>query len=86
MKISTKKYIDNQVRWLEKVTKARFEGQEKAVDKLEHTTGAKFDGVNEFRGQLKDQASTFVTRRELWGAVITTITILLAAIALINKI
>ena len=85
MKIKTQIYIDNQIEWVEKVNNARFEGQQKAVDKLETTTTAKFESVNEFRTQLKEQATGFVTRRELWAAVITTITITLTAIALIYK-
>jgi len=85
VKITTKKYVDNQIKWLEKVTEAKFEGQEKAVRKLETTNTAKFEAQNEWRGQFKDQASNFVTRRELWAAVITTITIILAAVALIYK-
>lgn len=85
MKISAKKYVDNQIEWARRENAAKFEGQEKAVRKLETTTTAKFEAQNEWRGQMRDQTSNFVTRRELWGAVITTITIILAAIALIYK-
>jgi hypothetical protein len=53
----------------------RFEGQEKAVSaalqaakeavaKAETAAEKRFDAVNEFRGQLSDQAATFMPRRE----------------------
>jgi hypothetical protein len=37
---------------------------EKAVAKAEMATEKRFDSVNEFRGQLKDQAATLLTRVE----------------------
>jgi hypothetical protein len=37
---------------------------EKAVTKAEIAANARFDSVNEFRAQLADQASTFVSRGE----------------------
>jgi hypothetical protein len=37
---------------------------EKAVAKAEIATEKRFDSVNEFRGQLKDQASTLLPRAE----------------------
>lgn len=55
--------------------KQRFEAQEKAVNsaliaakeavtKAETAAEKRFDSVNEFRGQLKDQASTLMPRTE----------------------
>ena len=37
---------------------------EKAVDKAEDAATKRFEAVNEFRGQLSDQASTFMPRTE----------------------
>jgi hypothetical protein len=37
---------------------------DRAVTKSETATEKRFEGVNEFRGQLKDQSSTFITRTE----------------------
>ena len=37
---------------------------EKAVDKAEDAATKRFEAVNEFRGQLADQASTFIPRLE----------------------
>lgn len=38
---------------------------EKAVGKAELATEKRFDAVNEFRGQLKDQAATLMPRAEV---------------------
>jgi hypothetical protein len=45
-------------------TSLALTSSEKAVTKAEIATEKRFDAVNEFRGQLKDQASTFVPRAE----------------------
>jgi hypothetical protein len=42
----------------------RFASQEKAIVKAEDANEKRFEGVNEFRNQLKDQAATFITRSE----------------------
>jgi hypothetical protein len=42
---------------------------EKAVNKADAATEKRFDGVNEFRETLKDQAATFITRAELNATV-----------------
>jgi hypothetical protein len=43
---------------------AALAAQEKAVAKAELAAERRFDNVNEFRGQLADQASTFMSRAE----------------------
>jgi len=45
-------------------TSLALTASEKAVTKAEVATEKRFDAQNEFRGQLKDQASTFVPRAE----------------------
>jgi hypothetical protein len=61
-------------------TEQRFEASEKAilaaltaakeaVNKAEIAQEKRLDSVNEFRGQLSDQAATFVTRTELYGSI-----------------
>jgi hypothetical protein len=57
----------------------------RAVDTYNATNNERWTGANEFRGQLKDQASSFVTRRELWGAVVAVISIVLAIVQLLLK-
>lgn len=79
MKITTKKYVNNQVKWLRREMKAQFDEVRRAVDKVETTNIAKFEAQNEWRGQFKDQASTFVTGRVLWAVVIALLGILFAA-------
>lgn len=49
----------------EKAVAAALAAAEKAVTKAEIAAEKRFDAVNEFRGQLKDQSSTFVTRNEI---------------------
>jgi len=54
----------------------RFDAQEKAVLKAEVASEKRFDGVNEFRRTLSDQAGTFTTRAEMdarFEAVNTTL-------------
>lgn len=48
---------------------------EKATIKAETATEKRFEGVNEFRSQLKDQAGTFITRGELLGWLVAVISI-----------
>jgi hypothetical protein len=43
---------------------AALAAQEKAVTKAELAAERRFEGVNEFRGQLSDQAATFMSRAE----------------------
>lgn len=43
----------------------KFAAQEIALSKAETAYDKRFESVNEFRTQLKDQAGTFVTRTEL---------------------
>lgn len=44
---------------------AALAGQEKAVQKAEAAADKRFEGVNEFRGQLADQQRTFIPRQEV---------------------
>lgn len=48
----------------ERAVAAALNAAEKAVVKAEAAAEKRFDGVNEFRAQLSDQAATFVTRAE----------------------
>ena len=49
----------------EKAVAAALAAAEKAVTKAELAAEKRFDSVNEFRGQLKDQAANFATRNEI---------------------
>lgn len=74
----SKKYIDNQIKWLKKYTDAELKSVREAVDKVETTNTAKFEAQNEWRQQMKDQTSTYVTRRELWAAVLAITALLIS--------
>lgn len=51
-------------RAIEEFFKEKFIATERAVSKAEIASEKRFDSVNEFRAQLTDQASTFLTRAE----------------------
>lgn len=82
--MTEREYTDNQVKWVRKLLIAEFRSVRDAVNKVDKTTNAKFDSVNEFRNQLKDQAGSFVTRRELLGAVATGVGIAISIMQLLK--
>jgi hypothetical protein len=49
---------------LETALRAALAASERAIAKAEAATERRFEGVNEFRQTLSDQAATFVTRAE----------------------
>jgi hypothetical protein len=51
-------------RAMDEKTSLALSASEKAVGKAEMATEKRFDSVNEFRAQLKDQASTLMPREE----------------------
>lgn len=76
--VSMKAYVDMQAELTRELAKVqadhiirsqdiRFDNVEKNVEKANTANEKRFDGVNEFRSQLKDQASTFVTWQALLG-------------------
>lgn len=74
------------IKALRRLMRAEFMSIREAVDKVEKTNTAKFEAQNEWRQQMKDQVDTFVTRRELWAAVIVVTTLVISLVALIFKI
>ena len=50
---------------VEKSTQSAFENSQRAIDKADLATEKRFEGVNEFRAALSDQASRFVTAEQL---------------------
>jgi hypothetical protein len=52
---------------MDEKTSLALTASEKAVSKAETATEKRFDAVNEFRGQLKDQAATLLPRAESDG-------------------
>ncbi len=83
MKIKTKTYVDQQAKHVEKLMYAELNADRRAVEKALASMERRLDGMNEFRTTLKDQAATFVTRRELLAAIITILTLIIGATAVI---
>jgi len=50
---------------MKEMVDAAFNSSQKAIEKADFATEKRFEGVNEFREQLSDQASRFVTRETL---------------------
>lgn len=50
---------------VEKTTASAFVSAKEAVTKAEIAAEKRFDAVNEFRGNLKDQQDTFITKTEV---------------------
>jgi len=77
------------------LTAERFASSERAIQaalaavkeaslKAEAATEKRFEGVNEFRYQLKDQAATFITRAELWAWLVAAVGIVIGAAVMIR--
>lgn len=78
------RYTDKQISWLKEYIQAEVNSVRQAVEKAEKNYISDKASSNEFRGQLKDQANTFVTRRELWSAVAIVIAIVLGLLSYIK--
>ena len=50
---------------MDRQVKAAFESSQRAIDKADEATEKRFEGVNEFRSALSDQATRFVTNDQL---------------------
>lgn len=87
--VTMKEYIDRQdelnKEWSTKYIDAQFENIRDNVNKALANMDKRMDGVNEFRGQLKDQVATFPTRSELWGYLVAVIGIAFGLINLQRK-
>jgi hypothetical protein len=59
-----KEYLDRRFDDSDKAIQAALQAAKEAVGKAEVATEKRFDAVNEFRGQLADQAATLLTRTE----------------------
>lgn len=64
-----KEHLEDRVTALKERLDERHKAQMEAIAKAEVAGEKRFDSVNEFRGQLTDQAATFVTRKELEAIV-----------------
>jgi len=62
-----------------------LQAAEKAVTKAELAAEKRFESVNEFRNQLKDQTGTFITRNEMWGWLVALIMLAFSAFNFIRN-
>jgi hypothetical protein len=96
MKITTRQYITDLMDAERRLNKAEMEADRRyneaeftsvrrAVDRYSETNDERWVGANEFRGQLKDQAGTFLTRRELWFAIIALAGVMVAIVQIFMK-
>lgn len=67
--VTMKEYVDGQIQGQKEFTQAQFQNVLDNVNKANASMEKRLDGINEFRGQLKDQAGTFITRSELFAWV-----------------
>jgi len=86
MNSETKEYIDNQIGWTRSLLATEVNAIQVAVNKEAVTNSDRAAVANEFRGQLKDQAREFVTRRELWIMALGFLTLVVTSIGLIISI
>ena len=63
--VSLRDHIEALINHEHDLNEARFNSSQEAVTQFRTTTEAQFASVNEFRGTLTDQASTFATRDTL---------------------
>lgn len=72
--VTMKEYVDMQAElnkeWMQKLVDVQMQNINDNVNKANATMDKKFESVNEFRNQLKDQAASFVTWQALIGLVI----------------
>lgn len=59
-----KAYLDSRLEEADKRYDQRFQAQQKALEKSDAATEKRFESVNEFRNQLRDQNLTFIARSE----------------------
>jgi len=87
--VTMKEYVDMQAQlnkeWSEKFMSVQYENIKENVRIANAAMEKRLDGINEFRGQLKDQAGTFVTRNELWTAAFAISGLVFAALSYMKR-
>lgn len=71
------KPTNTDIRWIKRYVDAEMKSVRRAVDKVEKTNENYREQQNEWRGQIKDTQGLYVTRRELWAAVVAIIAVVL---------
>lgn len=83
--VTMKEYVDNNVSWVQKYNDAQLAALKEANELVRLSLQEYKTVNNEWRGQIKDQTGTFVTKSELWLAVSTVISLVIAALGLMAK-
>lgn len=83
--VTMKEYVDNNVSWVQKYNDAQLAALKEANELVRLSLQEYKTVNNEWRGQIKDQTGTFVTKSELWLAVSTVISLVIAALGLMSK-
>lgn len=72
--VTMKEYVDMQAElnkeWMQRLVQIQFDNVNDNVAKANAAMEKRLDSINEFRGQLKDQAGTFITRDQLIGWIV----------------
>jgi len=63
--ISLKDYFDLRINDLKNYIDTKFENLEKANNLARENLDTRLESMNEFRNSMKDQASTYITRKEI---------------------
>jgi len=61
---SQEKWMKEAITSQEEKARVALQAAERAIEKSERAANERFASVNEFRGQLKDQTATFISRQE----------------------
>jgi len=71
--VPIREYVEALLSERDKQIALALNSAEKAVTKAETATEKRFESVNEFRLTLSDQTKTFVTRGELYAALMAVL-------------
>jgi hypothetical protein len=83
--VTMKEYVDMNVDWQQKYNNAQLASLKEANELVRLSLQEYKTVNNEWRGQMKDQTSTYVTKSELWLAVSTIISLTIAALGLLSR-
>jgi hypothetical protein len=83
--VTMKEYVDMQAMTQKEASEAQFRNVLDNVNKANASMEKRLDAINEFRGQLKDQAGTFITRAELFGWLIAITGIVIGVMGVMNR-
>jgi hypothetical protein len=78
MNIPDHEYVKERIAETNRYFEAELRAVREAVDKVEKTNNLKFESQNEWRGESRDRAATYVTKKELWGWIFAIIGVVIS--------